>query len=473
MTSSPSSVSSNSSLSFSTRSNRKRTISKRRPRRVSSSALLSSSTLDDHIRLWFIVACVWSFTFIGLTEYVKQYSLDKEDQTPLFGRFSNKRISNATVQNHTVRPWLPVDIEYLDVRDGNRNHPHRGAKDEQGEWGYRHDPTALRNHPPSSFTPLLNESFLTQACALRDSNYQMIEEQVSVIPVASPTDNLHRTPVRLLCIVYTTESSHVDKIPALRNTWGPKCDGFMVASTKTDLSLNTAEIPHKGEEKYENIWQKIRSVWSYVYDNYYQEYDWFHIGGEDMFVIPENLKSYLESEDIVMAANTFHNGTTRTTETTLTGTTLQMPLFLGGRLAYEGNKDNIFNQGGGGYTLNKAALKALVVEGLPNYYTGDHTFTEDVMIAKVFKELGILPFDTRDASGGERYNPYSPGFHYDFRLPHDKYHNKMWYAAYLLQGDNSLVEGAAHCSPHSVSFHYIKVDLMYRLYALLYGLCRH
>ena len=28
----------------------------------------------------------------------------------------------------------------------------------------------------------------------------------------------------------------------------------------------------------QNIWQKVRSMWSYVYDNYYEKYDWFHIG---------------------------------------------------------------------------------------------------------------------------------------------------------------------------------------------------
>ena len=147
-----------------------------------------------------------------------------------------------------------------------------------------------------------------------------------------------------------------------------------------------------------------------------------------------------------------------------------MPLYLGGRLAFLGDKDMIFNQGGGGYTLNKAALKTLVVDGIPNHYTGAQTFTEDVVMAKVFQRLGVYPYDTRDDNGAERYHPYSPGFHYDFRLPQDKLHNKMWYAAYIID-DGSLKEGVDHCAEHSVSFHYIKVELMYRLYALLYGLC--
>ena len=30
-----------------------------------------------------------------------------------------------------------------------------------------------------------------------------------------------------------------------------KCDGFMVGSNKTDVSLNTVEIPHEGAEECE------------------------------------------------------------------------------------------------------------------------------------------------------------------------------------------------------------------------------
>jgi hypothetical protein len=53
--------------------------------------------------------------------------------------------------------------------------------------------------------------------------------------------------------------------------YSKKCDGFMVASTKTDRKLGTVNIPHEGPEEYNNIWQKVRSMWSYVYDNYYEK----------------------------------------------------------------------------------------------------------------------------------------------------------------------------------------------------------
>ena len=38
------------------------------------------------------------------------------------------------------------------------------------------------------------------------------------------------------------------------------------------------------------MWLKVRSMWQYVHKHYRNDYDFFHIGGDDHFVIPENLK---------------------------------------------------------------------------------------------------------------------------------------------------------------------------------------
>jgi glycoprotein-N-acetylgalactosamine 3-beta-galactosyltransferase len=142
----------------------------------------------------------------------------------------------------------------------------------------------------------------------------------------------------------------------------------MVASNKTNASLGTVDIPHEGDESYNNMWQKVRSIWAYVYDNCYNMYDWFHIGGDDLFLIVENLRHYLESEEIRTAANggiylpdDDHDDNGRQQEQ-------QTPLFLGYRLWKPGNRSDIFNSGGSGYTLNKAALSSLVVDGFPNFF---------------------------------------------------------------------------------------------------------
>jgi glycoprotein-N-acetylgalactosamine 3-beta-galactosyltransferase len=201
-------------------------------------------------------------------------------------------------------------------------------------------------------------------------------------------------------------------------------------------------------------------MWAYIYDNYYEEYDWFHIGGDDLFLIVENVKLYLESEEIRTAANGGIH-LPRGNET------MQTPLLLGRRFAYLGNRDEIFDSGGSGYTMNKAAFKLLVTEGFPNYFPHAHTFSEDTMVAKLFRKMGVLAYDTKDEDGGERYMPFLPGHHWGYKLPKDPANSKDWYAKYSI----NIKEGPEHCSPKSLAFHYVKDKMMKRLFALAYGLC--
>ncbi len=130
-----------------------------------------------------------------------------------------------------------------------------------------------------------------------------------------------------------------------------------------------------------------------------------------------------------------------------------------------GDRDNMFNTGGSGYTLNKAALKVLVVDALPVHETTARTSTEDVMVATLFRRFGIFPYDTKDETGGERYMHLSPGFHHDFNKSAPG--NMYWYARYSIDIKNGL----DHCAARSVAFHYIKGDEQKRLFAIFYHLC--
>ena len=217
----------------------------------------------------------------------------------------------------------------------------------------------------------------------------------------------------------------------------PKCDGFIAASTKTDPLLNTVDIPHSGKEEYNNMFAKVQSMWSYVYDNYYEDYDWFHIGGDDMYLLVENLRLYLESEEIQTAENGGiykPNGL----ETSL------RPLFLGRRFAKRGDQNDIFASGGPGYTMNKAALKTLVVDGFPVYFQNVTSSMEDVLVARTFRELGVAVYDTQDENGGERYMPLHPGKHYEYVLPENRVHNKRkdWYDRFSI----NIKEGKIGCA---------------------------
>mmetsp|Transcript_42166 Transcript_42166/g.101416 ORF Transcript_42166/g.101416 Transcript_42166/m.101416 type:complete len:1036 (-) Transcript_42166:81-3188(-) len=350
-----------------------------------------------------------------------------------------------------------VQLEFQDVAGLHEEHPHMGAQDFDGQWGYVHDVTSLRNNPPRWD---FNEAKTKAACEKRDNNYKMMKERIVVD--TEYDQQMKNTPNRpkIFCLVYTTSDNHYSRLPHIRQTWGPKCDGFMVGSNKTEPDIDAVNIPHEGPEEYNNIWQKVRSMWSYIYDNYYNDYDWFHIGGDDLFVIVENLREYVESEEIRTAANGgvyLPDGTEK----------FQTPLLLGRRFAYLGNMEEIFDSGGSGYTMNKAALKLLVTEAFPNYFPHAHTFSEDTMVAKLFRKFGVEPYDTKDDDGGERYMPFAPGHHYGYKLPPNPKESKDWYAKYSID----IKEGPEHCSPKSVAFHYIKDDMMERMFMLAYNMC--
>lgn len=166
-----------------------------------------------------------------------------------------------------------VDITYKDVSGGHEEHPHMGALDADGKPGYIHDERFLKKNPPK-----LNFPELKEACATRDNNWKMMHKRVVVETEYEKTKNENgEKRDKIFCLVYTIEKFH-ERIPSILETWGPKCDGFMVGSTKTDPSIGAVNILHEGPEEYNNIWQKVRSMWSYIYDNYYDNYDWFHIG---------------------------------------------------------------------------------------------------------------------------------------------------------------------------------------------------
>ena len=114
-----------------------------------------------------------------------------------------------------VRNATAIDLAYVDVSYNHEKDPHRGARDEEGKWGYVHDETALRFNPPPFPTDRLH-----QDCVERDSHHKMLTERVFVDKeVHDAVERSGKKRVRILCIIYSTDAGHV-KIPAIRETWG-------------------------------------------------------------------------------------------------------------------------------------------------------------------------------------------------------------------------------------------------------------
>lgn len=232
-------------------------------------------------------------------------------------------------------------------------------------------------------------------------------------------------------------------------------------SDKTDLSLGAISVPYEGQEGRANQWQIARGAWTFIYANYYQSYDWFVLAQSDSFLLIENLRYYLESEEIRLAEN---GGRLNPDDDNL-----QTPLYLGRRFALAGIQSQIFNGSGPGYILNKAALKSLIVDALPNLnqkLLHAVSSSHDTLLAQAFRTVGIRPYPTPDEKGGERFMPFMPHHHYRYRFPADK--GSDWYAKWSLPG---VKEGADHFAARSIGFHHASGEEMARLYVLAYGLC--
>jgi glycoprotein-N-acetylgalactosamine 3-beta-galactosyltransferase len=302
-----------------------------------------------------------------------------------------------------------------------------------------------------------NGKLLKQITVATDADIAAAERRAAKTlgAIAVGQSETRRATGRLMCIVYCTKSKHDTAVEAVRRTWANKCDGFTAMSDSTDPDIPALNVSHEGKEEYNNIWQKVRSIWLLVYQRHYRDFDWFSIGGDDLYIIVENLRLYLNSEEITRAAHPANLGGEET------------PLFLGRRFAQGGNVERMFNSGGAGYVLNRAALKLLAENALDNPLCQPHLkgFWEDVQVANCLKKAaGVLPFDTRDEHGRERFHPFTPANHLVYRVPKS---GKDWYAKYSID----LKEGEECCSANSVSFHYVKHQLMPKIHALLYD-CR-
>jgi len=279
-----------------------------------------------------------------------------------------------------------------------------------------------------------------------------------------------------LCMVYTVDLPESrSNLQAQAETWGSQCDGFIAASNATDHSIGSIDLVHQGPEEYGNMWQKIRSMWAYAYDHFLDEYDFFHIAGDDVYMVIENLRSFLDGPDIIRQEDGY-----------LDETSIKMkaskwdkekgprPLIIGLPMPHYKKGLNIFPRGGPGYTLNRAALEFFGKAGKMDSFLKDNIDSrEDVFVGSFFQGNGIYLSHTLDRTGGLRYQESAEWL--------SRMRNHAKFASVGLTRGEYL--DYAHVSEEFASFHLKKdkkwlkknnrtmAELMHRYHAILYDLC--
>lgn len=288
---------------------------------------------------------------------------------------------------------------------------------------------------------------------------------------------------KVLCAVYTHEGKH-GYVHEQMNTWGWKCDGFFASSTKTVWNYTNAQddwcyggcidLPHYGDESYNNMWQKTRSIVGYMYDNYLDDYDYFFICGDDTFLIYENLMGYLGLVEYEQNLGTIGKA-----------------VHLGHHVKFN-RRQGDFVGGGPGYVLNKEALY-IIGSGKTSNGTvatsniGGGTMldtcrneeiasAEDRYISNCIASTKLIHrVDTADVEHRQRFLGVPPNLVASLNPYQEKHWSKTLYELWSIQDGHGRRWGTNLTSSQSVSFHKIiarhTTTVMKRAHSILYNSC--
>jgi len=158
--------------------------------------------------------------------------------------------------------------------------------------------------------------------------------------------------------------------------------------------------------------------------------EWFVKGDDDTFFVVRNLNRYLEEFDP------------------------RLPYFLGCKFHYGGPGGVQYHSGGAGYVLSRTA--ALRLAGATPHCLRIHgQLTEgDVAVAECLQMVGVVPEDTRDERGRQRFHTFPYSYHLNWHAAGLHKKSAFWYYDWVW---GPIVEGADCCGDNTtVSFHYME-----------------
>jgi hypothetical protein len=271
-------------------------------------------------------------------------------------------------------------------------------------------------------------------------------------PLPPVADGTYGATPRVYCMIYTHKGKRERQL-AQHETWGSACDGLNFFSDEPAPShihddLEVLHLKHDGPESWGNMWQKSRSIWLHAFEKHINDFDFFFISGDDTYVIVENLKNYLASDEL-RKANKDGKG-----------------LYLGRRFLHRKPHNITFNSGGSGYVLSRKALSVLYKSLTEDHcHEKDKDSREDYLVAVCLKREGIFPYNTQEPSGAELFHPFKP----EFPMSYNPDTDTGWYKQYVLPF--GLTTGLAGVSTRSIVWHYIYDGQMENMHSLLYE-CR-
>ena len=389
----------------------------------------------------FALAILSAASFLSTVSLLYAFSSTESTEIdPLkdFGQSEVARQLDVLVSSPQVHPWM--------MREYMRNTQHPVSSDCSMEKLWIRNRTKV----PDSCYPLSDEQVCNAAPPglgpEGEGGYQVLQ---NMKPSARGKATKKLNP-RILCLIYTNSEGH-DRVRTSAHTWGQRCDGFLALSNLTDPSIGALELPHRGREVYGNMWQKTRAILKHVHDHYIDDFDFFHLCGDDVYLIVENMKEYLESDEFLKLGQV--NATEPQSYSDLA------PLFLGAPYYLDNPIEYYMCVGGPGYTLNAAALRLFNDRIYSECMRDQVVSEEDRMISLCLWELGVrcqggyeLAGAAQGKRGAKRYHfldaeaqvqnvqPFNPKLKHRFAIPFKRsflgvsnmsfaFHMKQWSAS--------------------------------------------
>lgn len=207
----------------------------------------------------------------------------------------------------------------------------------------------------------------------------------------------------------------------------------MVASDVADDSISAVHLVQKGKEEYGNMWQKTRAIMKRLYEHR-EDYDWFYLCGDDVYVIVENLLAYLASDELAKAIGGNATG--------------DVPVMLGHMVRLR-HPRIVTVVGGGGYLLNRAGLDLFMRKAYSSCRVHERNSMEDRFMTWCMQENGAKIFSTLDSKGLTRFGWFSPA---DYANPRTRL----------------VREAPPCCSQGLISLHYMPPEDIYWFDKYLY-----
>lgn len=271
-----------------------------------------------------------------------------------------------------------------------------------GQGNYIHDPKFLINNPPEFNIPLEEAE---DVCLPLGQGFETNSSITSIQKIRNHIETSKASrDVKLFCAVYTY-SEQVNTTQAIGETWGKRCDGMLYASDHSNLTNGHMHMPGitRYEFRYGSMYQRIRAMKAYIYDEFLDDYDFFHFSGDDVYILVENLKEFLASEKV-------REWDESPGKVTIAGSWTHWRGF--GKNYPEVGK--FYLNGGPGYTFSRKALKAYVEQLMETceYIDGPQ---EDLYLSRCLWSNNYTTknafIDTRDEVGAYRYHALDISVH--------------------------------------------------------------